>query len=680
MIVLNKKNLIIVHKNNLIKKPKISVIIPVYNGGKYLSYSLKSVQNQKMKDIEIIIINDNSSDDSLKIIQNYMKNDKRIRLINNIENRRILFCKSFGALNSKGKYIVELDQDDIFIGDDVLNMVYKQSENNELDMLHFDYIASKNILQISNKDRLKIFFNSLFRYKYIIYKQPRLKFTLFKTNIIVLWGNLIKTDLYKKVIYNLWPIIINYKIIFQEDFLITFFLLIYAQKYKKINDILYFYFLNQESASDGYKNNIEYYLSIIFAGIIFYDYYIDSHSKDFQIILNYISFSKKELQIAQRLYPTLFIYFFEKILTNNCLSIKNKKDIMNNFNIKGIGDSYKYLNNNQLYFLNAISSYNIIDIPRRKNELIKLSLIIIYSNHEKIIKLINSINKQNTQYLEVILIYDDKNKKDYYLLLNFVKSYKYIKLIFHENKKGTIYSISESLQIAKGKYLLFLNSNCFFLSDDVLDKIYEVIEEEFDIFEFNLYKILPNNYTNLYKCKHFESQFNLTQIKYNSEFNNIDIKNELLTNKLIKTKFFVEILKSYKFDQSSTIIDYFYNNLFSFIIDSNFHKYKYVSSFDIYIYDSDMDKPEFNYFTSIKRKLVEETIFYIDFIFKYSKCTYESKEKVIKEFFNYLSIVFNKFTKISDSSLNLLNKFMNCKYISKSNKDLLKLYYISLTN
>ena len=49
------------------KLPKISVIIPVYNGGKYLKYSLRSVQNQKMKDIEIIIVDDNSSDDSLNI-------------------------------------------------------------------------------------------------------------------------------------------------------------------------------------------------------------------------------------------------------------------------------------------------------------------------------------------------------------------------------------------------------------------------------------------------------------------------------------------------------------------------------------------------------------------------------------------------------------------------------------
>ncbi len=46
------------------------MIIPVHNGGKYLKYSLRSVQNQKMKDIEIIIVDDNSSDDSLNIIKN----------------------------------------------------------------------------------------------------------------------------------------------------------------------------------------------------------------------------------------------------------------------------------------------------------------------------------------------------------------------------------------------------------------------------------------------------------------------------------------------------------------------------------------------------------------------------------------------------------------------------------
>jgi len=75
---INEKIQIIVHQKKLISNEiKISVIIPIYNGGKYLNISLRSVQNQKMKDIEIIIVDDNSGDDSLEIIHNYMKNDNR---------------------------------------------------------------------------------------------------------------------------------------------------------------------------------------------------------------------------------------------------------------------------------------------------------------------------------------------------------------------------------------------------------------------------------------------------------------------------------------------------------------------------------------------------------------------------------------------------------------------------
>jgi hypothetical protein len=84
------------------------------------------------------------------------------------------------------------------------------------------------------------------------------------------------------VIYNLWPIIINCQIIFQEDFLITFFILIYAKRYEKIKNILYFHFKNIKSASNDYKKNSEYYLSLIFAGNVFFDYYIDYYSKDIQ--------------------------------------------------------------------------------------------------------------------------------------------------------------------------------------------------------------------------------------------------------------------------------------------------------------------------------------------------------------------------------------------------------------
>ncbi len=233
--------------------------------------------------------------------------------------------------------------------------------------------------------------------------------------------------------------------------------------------------------------------------------------------------------------------------------------------------------------------------------------------------------------------------------------------------------------IAKGKYLLILNQNFFFISNNTIQNIFQEIErEDADIVEFNLYKILPNNYINLYRCKHFVSKFNLTKIKYNYRFNNIDIKNELIANKLFRANFLKNIIEKFQLHKIEKIIDLYYNDIFAFLIESSPHKYKYISSVSLYINDIDCDKPKFNDFTSGENKKINETIFYINFIYKYSNNTYESKENALYEFFNLLSIIYNKFTKNSNSSVQLLNKFINCKYISKSNKNLLKFYYNSL--
>jgi len=144
-IYLNSNVEIVKNKILIRKEPKISVIIPIFNGGKFLNHSLKSVQNQKFKDIEIIIIDDNSNDNSLEIIKRYIRNDKRIKFIKNKNNRRILFCKSFGALNSKGEYSFELDQDDKIINDNAFDILYNESKEFELDLLHFDNFKGNQI-------------------------------------------------------------------------------------------------------------------------------------------------------------------------------------------------------------------------------------------------------------------------------------------------------------------------------------------------------------------------------------------------------------------------------------------------------------------------------------------------------------------------------------------------------
>lgn len=93
------------------KKPAISVIMPVYNGERFVEESLNSILNQTFKDFEFIIVNDGSKDDTLKILKKYK--DKRIRLINNKKNLGFAASLNVGLKLSRGKYIATCNSDDI---------------------------------------------------------------------------------------------------------------------------------------------------------------------------------------------------------------------------------------------------------------------------------------------------------------------------------------------------------------------------------------------------------------------------------------------------------------------------------------------------------------------------------------------------------------------------------------
>lgn len=92
---------------------KVSIIMSVYNGEKYLAEAIESILNQTFRDFEFIIINDNSTDNSLKIIRRYQQKDKRIKLVNNSQNIGLTKSLNIGLKIAKGKYIARMDADDI---------------------------------------------------------------------------------------------------------------------------------------------------------------------------------------------------------------------------------------------------------------------------------------------------------------------------------------------------------------------------------------------------------------------------------------------------------------------------------------------------------------------------------------------------------------------------------------
>lgn len=118
-------------------KPKISVLMPVYNGDQFLDKSIKSVLNQTFSNFEYIIINDGSIDDSLKIIESY--GDSRIKIINYSKNRGITFALNNGLNVAKGDYIARQDQDDISYPDRFMLQI-EYLENNDVDLIDTNFI------------------------------------------------------------------------------------------------------------------------------------------------------------------------------------------------------------------------------------------------------------------------------------------------------------------------------------------------------------------------------------------------------------------------------------------------------------------------------------------------------------------------------------------------------------
>lgn len=101
------------YKSSKNVEPKVTVLMPVYNGQNYLFESIKSIQNQTFTNWELLIINDASTDNTVNIVKEYQKKDDRIRLITNETNLKIAKTLNKGICEARGLYIARMDDDDI---------------------------------------------------------------------------------------------------------------------------------------------------------------------------------------------------------------------------------------------------------------------------------------------------------------------------------------------------------------------------------------------------------------------------------------------------------------------------------------------------------------------------------------------------------------------------------------
>ena len=156
-------------------KPTVSIIIPIYNKEKYLNNCISSIKNQSLKDIEVICVDDGSTDDSLSTLKSYTSDDSRFKIIKQ-ENRGPGLARNVGLENATGEYVLFLDADD-WIESESLEQLYKQATSNNSDLVLFNSIEHypdnylrKRIYAVSNdiKNYDNFTFNCLYNKRLVM--------------------------------------------------------------------------------------------------------------------------------------------------------------------------------------------------------------------------------------------------------------------------------------------------------------------------------------------------------------------------------------------------------------------------------------------------------------------------------------------------------------------------------
>lgn len=261
------------------KKPIISVIIPMYNSQLYIEECIKSVQQQTIKELEIIVIDDGSTDDSSIIVENLKKFDKRIELYYQ-DNSGAGVARNKGINYANGEYLSFLDSDDFFYQKDALEKMIKACISNNV------YICGSYRIEYKKNK----FYNTDFLKKYILSEK----------------GNLISFKDYQ------------YNFFFQSY--------IYNTEFIKKNNI---FFLEVRKYEDppfllNAMDNAEFFYAI---PVILHCYRKghQNYSENKKYIIDNLTGIKEDLLICEKKYNDLFLLEIQRIETMFFNDIRDNK-------------------------------------------------------------------------------------------------------------------------------------------------------------------------------------------------------------------------------------------------------------------------------------------------------------------------------------------------------------------
>ena len=267
--------------------PKISIIVPVYNVERYLRQCLDSLINQTFSDIEIICVNDGTPDESLRILEEYAKADRRIKIISQ-SNLGLSDARNAGLKLVLGEYIMFVDSDD-WLELDTCEVALNEAKSENADVVFWGYMR-----EFSDKSKPKTFFDD----EKIVFDESIVKEKLYRRffgiineelkrpelidAIVTAWGKLFKADLIldNKIEF------VDTKIIGTEDLLFNIYAFNYVNRAVYLNKTYNHYRRNNEtSLSKTYRKDLFNCWQKLFGKI---GEYIDENSlgDEYKVALN----------------------------------------------------------------------------------------------------------------------------------------------------------------------------------------------------------------------------------------------------------------------------------------------------------------------------------------------------------------------------------------------------------
>lgn len=221
--------------------PKISVIVPIYNVENYIRRCLQSIMNQSLSDIEIIVVDDCTLDNSMKIIRELSETDSRIRIVSHDKNMGLMWTRMSGYKVASGDYICFCDSDD-FLPDNTLQLLYDRAKTTEAD------IVAGTILYVKTNGENEEWKSIL---KYNGDKHGVIKSLLLKEFRHNLCGKIFKSSLLRDYNYKTFENFTN-----GEDACLFYQIIKNVSKVDTTDSVVYCYMQNLESSSQIRYNDI----------------------------------------------------------------------------------------------------------------------------------------------------------------------------------------------------------------------------------------------------------------------------------------------------------------------------------------------------------------------------------------------------------------------------------------